>query len=605
MAAALPRRLLAVLAAGLLALLLGGGAARAQSIESVLAPGPVIEGHAKTEHDCKACHQRFDRNAQDSLCIACHKEVGQDVRARTGWHGKQDSPQPCRACHTDHKGRAAKVAAFDTNSFDHNRTDYALRDKHAHVECAACHKPAKRWREAPSTCFACHEKDDADKGHKGSLGRQCEDCHSAKGWKSAVFDHNKTHFPLLDKHADVKCESCHANNRFKDTPRNCFACHKKDDAEKGHKGQYGEKCESCHNAKAWKPSTFNHDTATRYPLRGLHRDVKCASCHTGPLFGHKTGTACIDCHRKDDKHESTLGTKCGDCHTERGWKEPPNFDHAKSRFPLLGAHIKTACKDCHKDQLFRQTPGQCVDCHKKDDKHQGNLGVRCQDCHGETNWKPLPGKFDHSKTKFPLRNAHGAATVKCQDCHESARNYRGLSTACVSCHKRDDRHEATLGDRCEQCHNDVNWRVPRFDHAATRYPLTGRHLVVACSSCHKSLRYREAPRDCYGCHRKDDIHKATLGPQCQSCHNVRAWALWDFDHQRGTNFALEGRHAKLRCDSCHTQIAPPDRKAAPLGRDCMACHRKDDVHEGRFGRRCEQCHGNDDWKQLRQGVRTR
>ena len=68
---------------------------------------------------------------------------------------------------------------------------------------------------------------------------------------------------------------------------------------------------------------------------------------------------------------------------------------------------------------------------------------------------------------------------------------------------------------------------------------------------------------------------------------------------------LEGRHAKLRCETCHLQPAPLGRKAAPLGRDCMACHRKDDVHEGRFGRRCEQCHTNDDWKRLRQGVGAR
>ena len=43
--------------------LMVAGLAQAQSIESVLQPGPVIQGHAKTENDCSACHQRFDRNA--------------------------------------------------------------------------------------------------------------------------------------------------------------------------------------------------------------------------------------------------------------------------------------------------------------------------------------------------------------------------------------------------------------------------------------------------------------------------------------------------------------------------------------------------------------
>ena len=149
---------------------------------------------------------------------------------------------------------------------------------------------------------------------------------------------------------------------------------------------------------------------------------------------------------------------------------------------------------------------------------------------------------------------------------------------------------------------DANWRVPRFDHGKTRYPLVGGHQVVACKACHQSLRYREAPRDCYGCHRKDDTHKAAFGPQCETCHNVRAWTLWDFDHDRGTRFRLDGKHRRITCEACHTLPAPPGRKSAPVGNECLACHRKDDVHEGRFGRRCEQCHTNDDWKRLRQGV---
>jgi hypothetical protein len=88
----------------LLALLLGLGlrtAASAQGIESVIRPGEVIQGHAKWEEECAKCHVRFDRAAQDRLCMDCHKEVGQDMRERTGYHGRL-KPQACRSCHTDH-----------------------------------------------------------------------------------------------------------------------------------------------------------------------------------------------------------------------------------------------------------------------------------------------------------------------------------------------------------------------------------------------------------------------------------------------------------------------------------------------------------------------
>ncbi|CAD5366366.1 Cytochrome c3 family protein [Rubrivivax sp. A210] len=590
------RRLLAALA------LLWAGALPAQTIESVLAPGLVIQGHVKTEHDCKACHVRFERNAQDGLCLACHKDVGEDIRLHKGWHGRRDAKQqaqPCRACHTDHKGRAAQVAAFDQRQFDHRATDFELHDKHAGVECAKCHLPAKRWREAPLACNGCHAKDDV---HKGGLGAKCEDCHDAKDWKKAIFDHAKTRFPLVDKHEAAKCEACHAQARYKDTPRTCIGCHRKEDE---HKGRYGERCEACHGAKAWKPSSFNHDADTKYPLRDKHRAVKCSACHTGTLYVQKLGSACVDCHRKDDKHEGTLGNKCADCHGERSWKDPAkSFDHDKSRFPLLGAHIKTPCKDCHADPLYRNTPSDCIACHRKDDRHKGNLGPKCGDCHGEVNWKSVPGRFDHARTKFPLRNAHAAKAVACHDCHETLKDYKGTPTACVSCHRRDDRHEATLGTRCEQCHTDVNWKVARFDHGKTRFALAGGHAVVACRDCHKTLRYKEAPSDCLACHRKDDKHKATLGAACQNCHNVRAWTLWDFDHAR-TKFKLEGRHPKVACTACHAQPAPAGKPIAAVGSDCLACHRKDDRHEGRFGRRCEQCHSADSWRQLRKAGAAR
>ena len=37
---------------------------RAASIESLVMPGEVIEGHAKYEEECKNCHKRFDKGAQ-------------------------------------------------------------------------------------------------------------------------------------------------------------------------------------------------------------------------------------------------------------------------------------------------------------------------------------------------------------------------------------------------------------------------------------------------------------------------------------------------------------------------------------------------------------
>ena len=583
------------MACALLAIGLGWGlAASAQSIETLLAPGKVIQGHAKVEEDCAQCHVKFDRKAQDGRCMACHKDVGADVRARTGYHGRL-KPQACNSCHTDHKGRGAQIVELDKKRFDHAQTDYRLRAKHEKVECDKCHQTGKKFRDAPQDCNACHKKDDE---HKGGLGTKCADCHSESGWKDTSFDHDKkTKFALTGKHADAECKDCHKDNRYKDTVKTCIGCHKKDDdSSKGHKGQYGDKCDSCHGTKAWKPAEFNHDTDTKYPLRGKHRATRCSDCHTGNLYRVQLSQDCYACHKDDDKHKESLGKDCGSCHSERGWKEPAKFNHDQTSFPLLGKHVDTECKDCHKSAMFKEAPKDCYSCHKKEDKHETTLGQACGDCHTERDWKSTKGRFDHDRTQFRLRNAHADGVLKCTACHKDLKSFRKTPQDCYSCHKKDDKHEGQQGKQCETCHSDKTWKTTRFDHAQTRFPLTGKHLPVNCEKCHETSRFKDAPSECVACHRKEDKHKQRFGEQCEKCHNTRSWAIWDFNHSRRTDYALEGAHLKVACESCHVRPASKGQLAAPVGVACIGCHRKDDLHEGQFGTRCETCHTTGNWK---------
>lgn len=570
----------------------------ADNIETVIAPGKLIQGHAKWEEECKQCHVKFDRKAQDGLCMSCHKDVGADVRGKQGYHGRLDEPV-CKSCHTEHKGRQARIATFDPKKFDHSKTDYALAHKHEAVACEKCHKPAAKYREAPSSCNACHKKDDV---HKGSLGTQCADCHTEKGWKDAKFDHDTTDFKLTGKHSDVKCADCHRDTNYKETPKNCYACHRKVDDQKGHKGQFGEKCESCHSTKQWKPSTFRHDIDTKYVLRDKHKAAACKDCHTGNLYKEKLTQECYACHKKDDKHKETLGKKCESCHTEKSWKESPKFNHTQTDFPLLGKHAKVECKDCHKSALFKEAPKDCYSCHEKDDKHKLTLGKDCSQCHGETSWKDTAGKFDHARTKFPLRNAHAAPGMKCTACHKDLQSLRDTPLRCIACHKKDDKHQAQLGDKCDSCHGDKSWKDSHFDHSTARFALTGRHLVTECRKCHETQRYRDAARDCASCHAKDDRHKKKLGSACESCHNTRAWATASFDHDTKTKFRLEGAHTKPACEDCHKLPAPAGKATAPLSTICNACHKADDPHNGVYGPRCDTCHRVDSWKKLKNRV---
>ena len=652
----------------------------AQAIEKALMPGEVIEGHAKFELDCDQCHQRFDKAAQTRLCLGCHKDVAADVRKRTRLHGRLDD-RTCRVCHTEHKGRRAVIAPLDTKKFDHDQADFKLLGAHRDAKCETCHKPRKKYREAPGQCNDCHAKDDAEKGHKGHLGKSCENCHDEQRWTTARFDHEKTKFSLLGgRHADVKCAKCHVDKTFQNTPQTCNGCHRKDDRDRGHRGRYGVKCESCHNDRGWKEIVFNHDADTRYVLKGKHRPVACAACHVlengGTIYQDKLSTQCLACHRKDDEdkgHRGELGEKCESCHDERGWSSS-SFDHDKSKFPLRDKHRGVKCEGCHKGGVagvaaMIRVERTCIACHRGDDQkkgHRGELGEKCENCHNERGWKN--SNFDHDRSKFPLLDKHrsvkceachvggvsgagasirvertcfachgadddkkghkgrygekceachspkgwktigfdhdrdtryplkgGHQRAKCDACHrpETGAIYNsGLETACVACHRKDDKHEGQLGAKCEDCHDDGKWKGIAFDHNRARFALTGSHARVECGKCHLSPAYRDAPSSCNGCHDKDDKHEGRFGKRCESCHYTGTWASWDFDHGR-TRFALEGAHVKLNCDLCHFEAAAAS--ASPV-RACVGCHSKDDVHQGRFGAQCERCHVVTDWK---------
>jgi len=592
------------LAGGLL-LALG---AHGQAIEKALMPGEVIQGHAKYEQQCEQCHRRFDKKAQDRLCLDCHKEVAGDIKNRRRLHGKLNETT-CHDCHTDHKGRGANIAVVDKKKFDHGQTDFDLRGAHREARCDSCHRAGTRYRETPHACVDCHKKDDQKKGHQGHLGNKCESCHREKNWTETRFDHEKTKFPLRGgKHQEVKCKSCHEDKTYRNTPLTCNGCHEKVDQEKGHRGRYGTKCESCHDDRSWKESIFEHDQDTDYPLRGKHRQAKCNTCHLpekGPIYKVKLPTRCYSCHKADDQqkgHRGELGEKCENCHSERGWKTTA-FDHETSKFPLRDKHKDAKCESCHK--LSAGTgPRQykvdtaCISCHRKNDEgkgHRGRYGEKCGSCHSARDWKS--SRYDHDReTRYPLKGKH--RETRCDNCHlpEKGNIFSSkLESQCIACHRKDDKHKGQLGSKCESCHDEKKWKDTPYDHRLSRFPLTGSHVRVECRKCHETPAFKDAPTACSACHDKDDKHKGGFGRKCETCHYTGTWKSWDFDHGT-TRFPLTGGHRRVDCRDCHKGGGGRPEKPA---RACVACHVADDVHHGGFGAQCEHCHVDSNWRRVK------
>ena len=429
-----------------------------------------------------------------------------------------------------------------------------------------------------------------------------------------------------------KCLKCHDLGEGPSTKK-CLDCHQEIAAGVNNKRGYHHRtvnlqkkeCFDCHSEHAGRDfrlvhwpngiNSFDHKL-TGYDLDGKHAGLKCRECHKSDLiqedlsrFGDQVDrsrtflglhTACLDCH--PNEHRGQLSDNCLGCHTNEGWKPPSGFDHEKAAYQLVGKHETLSCAACHPtiDTRDPAWPGSesfvrytglsytnCAPCHK--DVHQGNYGTVCANCHNISGWHDVPeSKFDHAKTRFPLLGLH--AGLACTKCHAPKKKKAPLAhERCTDCHL--DIHRGQFIRRsdegaCESCHT-VGGFVPSLftatDHSSTRFALEGAHLAQPCVACHPveqssdGTPYRLFIMDdtrCIVCHK--DIHFGQFGNKnCTACHDVREWQRIAFNHDRDSNYRLEGEHRHVRCSGCHVEITEAGHtfvRYKPIDPACATCH---------------------------------
>jgi hypothetical protein len=396
------------------------------------------------------------------------------------------------------------------------------------------------------------------------------------------------------------------------------------------------------------------------PHQRLEGTLQCVACHGG---GRKEqmSARCLECHKEiawlvergRGFHAGVRTERCASCHPDHAGRafalvswpggDEQRFDHSRAGWPLDGGHQKPKCVDCHK-AAFRVSRAArlsdrrgpdwgwvgleqaCATCHN--DPHRGRLGAACSDCHATADWHKInKGKFDHERTKYPLRGRH--RTVACEKCHDFSAGKVTSSPRfanCSDCHRDAHAGTATLAGRivdCASCHVVDDWRPATYtvaQHRLARYALEGRHQQVKCADCHvkspagvaaaalgsAGVQMRPAAGQCRDCHGAD--HGTQLATRsdrgaCSACHNVAGWKPTTFTvaAHAGLRLPLEGRHAVVACSACHG----PDRKWLPplpgpqlLGKaavafklkevECASCHV--DPHDGRYPK-CGDCHG--------------
>ncbi len=574
-----------------LCLLVAATAARAQ-----ISPGPLSRAHQALDGPthCGACH-KLAAGPTQFHCLDCHTEIAQRLAARRGYHSTVAKPdassRDCVPCHSEHNGQDFELVHWEGSerAFDHSKTGYPLEGKHASLSCRQCHNP----RHIAGAALAGLKVKDANRTYLG-LSRECAACHA-------------------DPHRD----------------------------------RLGRDCQRCHNLTDWNQvPAFDH-SRTRYPLTGLHARVACQKCHkpegADPRAVKYFGlpfAKCSDCH--GDPHRSAFKASCESCHATAGWKQTSlatvsaEFDHSKTKYPLLGKHASVRCDACHAGGNFNRAVAhdRCADCHRPD-PHRGQFAARkdggeCAACHTVDGFQPATfGMKEHASTAYPLEARH--ARVPCAKCHIPAGKetlYKIKFAQCLDCHR--DTHQrqfagAPLGNRCESCHTLRGFSPSTFTlarHNSTRFALTGGHVAVPCADCHEARRppnpssaapYRFPDLSCTECHA--DPHQGQFAERmrrvgadggaqgCEACHSTKTWSdTTRFDHST-TEFVLTGTHRATPCIDCHK----PSRleltmknvvyKSAP--KRCEGCH--SDPHARQFAKEgknpgCVDCHNTSKWR---------
>jgi hypothetical protein len=359
-------------------------------------PGPLATSHAAIDNQlgCNDCHAGASIVA--AKCLACHDAVRDRIAERAGMHGRFEG-RACETCHAEHRGRAFDLRGWGSLAggeagFDHALAGWALRGKHATIACERCH---------PTT---------NTQGLRRYLG------------------------------ADRACVACHADG---EPHRTTIAC------------------DRCHRDDAWLPvkQRLEFEHPKRFALRAAHAAVGCKKCHTDGTFP-MTAVECGSCHASPHGADIFSVFRCSECHSDDATTlKYVAFDHGVRTGLALGPHRQHACTDCHGTPPAAAT---CAQCHtgvqpvgRKVTRHRTRFAGRtCQSCHTLASWTSL-GRFDHAKTRFPLRDHH--ARIACRACHRGTdpAMFEDLRTqsACADCHAHAKVHDGKYTrDQCVKCH---------------------------------------------------------------------------------------------------------------------------------------------------------
>ena len=234
---------------------------------------------------------------------------------------------------------------------DHNQTDFELRGGHQKPDREKCHEPAKKYSQAAQDCNACHRKGRRTRARcpkrrlphrqqlEGSQVRPLEDAFRSRASTSDTRAATATRTRRLQRRAAHLLR---------------HRCQEGRPGQQGPWGQFGEKCEQCHNDKGWKPA-FNHDRRHFRAARAAPPTLQRLPQRQPVTKGEGDGQDCNSCHEKGRQTPRAASATTAPT-PSAAWKEKASSTTGAPIFPPLGKHATTKCDARHKSRTTRKRP---------------------------------------------------------------------------------------------------------------------------------------------------------------------------------------------------------------------------------------------------------
>lgn len=395
--------------------------------------GPVSSAHAFAETRCEVCHTGpidprtprparsdsrtpraprplFRAHTPDAACTSCHDAPAHAVN--------QTPPQPCAACHMEHRGRVQLAKMSDTfctechGDLKTTHGDPAVARRvgafpESHPEFAAV-KPGAQDPGRLRFNHAVHMKDNL-RGPAGAEKLACAGCHRPDVVPAAGRDKKPATTGLMAPvNFQQQCARCHP--LFFDERIDAAAPHATPTAVRAFVRQALDDYISRHPGDIAKPDSafrrvpLNFPRPPEPPARNAEEWVTRRAAADERILWNKT---CAECHERAAAGTSPAQAAAAPpadpglpsyapSNVTKRWMPRATFDHAP--------HLMVTCQGCHAAEGSTKTsdvllPGQaaCATCHAP----ARGAETRCFECHAYHDWsKTHPVTPSYSLTDF-------------------------------------------------------------------------------------------------------------------------------------------------------------------------------------------------------------